>query len=226
MMLTNPECTGRLLDIGCGWGGAAKFAAERYQAEVVGITVSREQAAFAKEICRDLPVDIRLQDYRQMKEKFDRIVSIGMIEHVGYKNYEIFMRTVRRCLNDDGLFLLHSIGGNRSVSCTDPWLERYIFPDSMLPSAKQLMSAAEDVFILEDWHGFGTDYDKTLMQWFQNFQKNWDALKTDYDDRFYRMWRYYLLSCAGSFRARSIQLWQLVFSPEGVLGGYRTPRYN
>ncbi|MDD2390597.1 MAG: cyclopropane fatty acyl phospholipid synthase [Desulfobacterales bacterium] len=216
----------RLLDIGCGWGGTARFVAERYQAEVVGITVSEQQAAFGREQCRGLPVDIRLQDYRQIDETFDRIVSIGMIEHVGYKNYATFMRTVRRCLKADGLFLLHSIGGNRSVTRSDPWIERYIFPNSMLPSAEQLMSAVEGIFVLEDWHSFGVDYDTTLMQWFRNFRENWDTLKTDYDNRFYRMWQYYLLSCAGAFRARGIQLWQLVFSSEGLLGGYRTPRYN
>lgn len=213
----------RVLDIGCGWGGTAKFAAERYQVEVVGITVSEQQAKFGKELCRGLPVDIRLQDYRNIEETFDRILSIGMFEHVGYKNYTTFMLIVRNCLKDQGLFLLQTIGGNRSVTRNDPWIERYIFPNSMLPSAKHICSAIEGVFVLEDWHSFSPDYDKTLMQWFRNFHENWDILKECYDERFYRMWKYYLLSCAGSFRARRNQLWQLVFSPKGVLGGYRTP---
>jgi cyclopropane-fatty-acyl-phospholipid synthase len=216
----------QVLDIGCGWGGTAKFAAERYQVEVVGITVSEKQAKFGKELCRGLPVDIRLQDYRNVEGTFDRILSIGMFEHVGYKNYTTFMRIVRNSLKDNGLFLLHTIGGNSSVTMTDPWIERYIFPNSMLPSAKQICSAIEGVFVLEDWHSFGTDYDKTLMHWFRNFHENWDILKEHYDERFYRMWKYYLLSCAGAFRARSNQLWQLVLSPEGVFGGYRTPRYH
>ena len=210
----------RVLDIGCGWGGTARFAAERYRVQVVGVTVSAEQARFGKELCRGLPVDIRMQDYRDINETFDRILSIGMFEHVGRKNYRTFMQKARDCLEDDGLFLLHTIGGNRSVAGTDPWIERYIFPNSMLPSAKQISSAIEGLFVLEDWHSFGSDYDRTLMQWFRNFHDNWDTLEEHYDERFYRMWKYYLLSSAGSFRARSNQLWQLVLSPGGVPGGY------
>jgi cyclopropane-fatty-acyl-phospholipid synthase len=211
----------RLLDIGCGWGGTAKFAAERYQVEVVGITVSEEQVKFGRGLCQGLSVDIRLQDYRAVTETFDRVLSIGMFEHVGCKNYDVFMRVARRCLREEGLFLLHTIGGDRSVCNTDPWLNRYIFRNSMLPSAAQISASIEGVFVLEDWHNFGADYDKTLMQWVQNFNEHWDTLKTDYDERFYRMWTYYLLACAGSFRARRNQLWQLVLSPEGVPGGYR-----
>ncbi|PIE31294.1 cyclopropane-fatty-acyl-phospholipid synthase [candidate division KSB3 bacterium] len=211
----------RVLDIGCGWGGTAKFAAERYQVSVVGLTVSKEQARFAKELCKGLPVDIRLQDYRDMTERFDRVLSIGMFEHVGYKNYTTFMHVVRKCLPDDGLFLLHTIGGARSVVKTDPWIQRYIFPNSMLPSAKQICTAIEGVFVLEDWESFGADYDKTLMQWFRNFNAHWNTLKDRYDERFYRMWKYYLLSSAGAFRARDNQTWQLVLSPRGVSGGYQ-----
>jgi cyclopropane-fatty-acyl-phospholipid synthase len=216
----------RVLDIGCGWGGTAKFAAERYQVEVVGITVSEQQATFGKALCRGLPVDIRLQDYRNIAGTFDRILSIGMFEHVGYKNYATFMRKVRGLLKDEGLFLLQTIGGNKSVTKNDPWIERYIFPNSMLPSAKQICAAIEGVFVLEDWHSFGAHYDKTLMHWFGNFHAGWDTLKQYYDEQFYRMWKYYLLSCAGSFRASSNQLWQLVLSPKGVSGGYTTPRYR
>jgi len=217
----------RVLDIGCGWGGTAGFIAERYDVEVVGVTVSERQATYAKEQCRGLPVDIRLQDYRKIDETFDRVLSIGMFEHVGYKNYAKFMRIVRNCLKDDeSLFLLHTIGSNRSVTVNDPWFECYIFPNSMLPSAKQICAAFERVFVLEDWHGFGPDYDRTLMEWFRNFHGNWDLLSRTYDERFYRMWKYYLLSCAGSFRARKNQLWQLVLSPQGMLRGYRAERHN
>jgi cyclopropane-fatty-acyl-phospholipid synthase len=214
----------RVLDIGCGWGGTAKFIAEKYQAEVVGITVSQEQTQFGKELCRGLSVDIRLQDYRSLKDKFDRVLSIGMFEHVGHKNYVRFMHNVKTCLKDDGLFLLHTIGGNRSVFHVDPWMQRYIFPNSMLPSARQICSAIEGLFVFEDWHNFGADYDKTLMQWFRNFDANWNTLKDRYDGRFYRMWKYYLLSCAGASRARIHQLWQIVLSPGGVPGGYRAAR--
>jgi len=127
---------------------------------------------------------------------------------------------VKDHLTEDGLFLLHTIGRNRSGTTTDPWISRYIFPNSMLPSARQICAAVEGLFVIEDWHSFGPDYDKTLMCWFQNFSENWDSIKRNYGERFYRMWRYYLLSCAGSFRARQNQLWQIVLSPGGVPGGY------
>jgi len=213
----------RVLDIGCGWGGMARFAAERYDVEVVGITVSREQARFAKELCRGLPIEIRLQDYRKLSDIFDRVLSLGMFEHVGKKNYRSFMRIVRRCLKEDGLFLLHTIGGNRSRVNIDPWIERYIFPNAMLPSARQISQNFEGLFVLEDWHSFGVDYDTTLLHWFENFDENWETLKARYDERFYRMWKYYLLSCAGSFRARRNQVWQIVLSPRGTHCGYTAP---
>jgi cyclopropane-fatty-acyl-phospholipid synthase len=214
----------KVLDIGCGWGGFAKFAAEKHDVRVVGITVSREQVAFAKKFCQRLPVEIRLQDYRELEEKFDRIISVGMFEHVGYRNYRTYMEVVHRCLELDGLFLLHTIGGNTSVSSTDPWINKYIFLNSMLPSAKQITSSAEGLFILEDWHSFGHYYDNTLMAWHRNFTKNWHKLKDGYDQRFYRMWTYYLLSCAGAFRSRRNQLWQIVFSKNGEKGCYQNIR--
>lgn len=210
----------KVLDIGCGWGGFAKYAAVKYGVSVYGITVSLEQAKFAKDFCRGLDVRIDLKDYRDLNNKFDRIVSIGMFEHVGYKNYRTFMKTVRRCLLPDGLCLLQTIAGNTSVSGTDPWIGKYIFPNSMLPSAKQIASASDGLLVMENWHSFGQDYDKTLMAWYDNFKKNWDKIKSAYDDRFYRMWVYYLLSCAASFRTRRNQLWQIVFSINGIKGGY------
>jgi cyclopropane-fatty-acyl-phospholipid synthase len=214
----------RVLDIGCGWGGTAKFIAENYQAEVVGITVSEKQAHFAKKFCHGLPVEIRLKDYRSLKGIFDRIVSIGMIEHVGYKNYKKFMQVVRRCLKENGIFVLQTIGSNHCMIKADPWIRRYIFPNSVLPSAKQINDAIENIFVLEDWHNFGPDYDKTLMHWFQNFHNSWHDLKDKYGERFYRMWKYYLLASAGTFRSRVNQLWQIVLSPKGVPGGYCSPR--
>jgi cyclopropane-fatty-acyl-phospholipid synthase len=209
----------RLLDIGCGWGGTARFAAERYGVAVVGITVSEDQAAYASRLCADLPVEIRLQDYRRLEGSFDRVLSIGMLEHVGCKNYATYMRVARRCLKDDGLFLLHTIARNDSSNRLDPWMERYIFPNSMLPSAKQISGAMEGLFVLEDWHCIGPHYDRTLLEWFRNFDAHWDSLKSRYDERFYRMWRYYLLTSAGAFRARVDQVWQLLLSPSGIPGG-------
>lgn len=214
----------RVLDVGCGWGSFAEYAAERYGVEVVGITVSKEQVVLGNESCRGLPVELRLLDYRDMEGEFDHVVSIGMFEHVGLRNYRIYMEKVRQCLKDGGLFLLQTIGGNDSVTKLDPWFEKYIFPNSLIPSIRQISAAAEGLFVMEDWHNFGADYDPTLMSWFRNFDRNWDSLSEIYDERFYRMWRYYLLSSAGTFRARCLQVWQIVFSKEGVRGGYLTVR--
>ncbi|MFH1610939.1 MAG: cyclopropane fatty acyl phospholipid synthase [Patescibacteria group bacterium] len=214
----------KVLDIGCGWGGFAKYATGNYGVEVVGITISKEQCALAKEICKDLPIEIKLQDYRTLTDKFDAIVSIGMFEHVGYKNYKTFMKVVHRLLKDNGLFLLHTIGGNTSVHNGDPWIDKHIFCNGMLPSPKQVTTAIEGLFTLEDWHNFGADYDKTLMAWHQNFTNNWEKIKHLYDDRFYRMWNFYLLTCAGSFRARKNQLWQIVLTKQGQVGGYQSIR--
>ena len=214
----------KLLDIGCGWGSFLKYATERYGVKAVGITVSAEQVELGLQICTNLPVEIRLQDYRDVNEKFDRIVSVGMIEHVGYKNYRVYMEMVRRCLNEDGLFLLHTIGGNKSVTSVDPWINKYIFQNGMLPSIKQLGQSIEGLFVMEDWHNFSADYDRTLIEWHLKLEKNWGNLKSKYDEKFRRMWKYYLLSCAGAFRARGNQLWQVVLSPNGVIGGYKSIR--
>lgn len=214
----------RVLDIGCGWGEALKFAAERYGVSGVGITISAEQAGFARRLCAGLPIEIRLQDYRELDEHFDAVFSVGMFEHVGEKNYRRYFEVARRCLHPEGLFLLHSIGTNVSRHRTDPWIERYIFPNSMLPSERQIAQASEGLFVMEDWHNFGADYDLTLQAWRTNVEAAWDRLDARYDERFRRMWRFYLGGSMASFRCRHAQLWQLVLSPEGVPGGYRAPR--
>ena len=210
----------RVLDIGCGWGSFLKFAAENYGAESVGITISREQAELAQQNCAGLPVQIKLQDYRQLDEKFDHIISLGMFEHVGPKNYKKYMQVASRCLKEGGMFLLQTIGAPKTRHSPNPWINKYIFPNGLLPSMKDISHAVEKCFILEDFHNFGADYDKTLMAWFGNFNSNWEKISEKYGTRFYRMWKYYLLSCAGAFRARDIQLWQLVFSKNGIPGGY------
>lgn len=214
----------RVLDIGCGWGETLKFAAERYGVSGVGVTVSSEQARYARDLCRGLPIEILLQDYRQVEPSFDRILSIGMFEHVGVKNYRTYFRKALDCLADDGLFLLHTIGGNLSSVSTDPWIGKYIFPNSMLPSARQIASAVEGRFVIEDWHNFGADYERTLLAWRDNVERAWPRLDPAYDERFRRMWRYYLAASIASFRSRKTQLWQLVLSPRGVAGGYVAPR--
>ena len=214
----------KVLDLGCGFGGFLKYAAEHYKISGVGINISKEQVKFAKESTQGLPLEFKLIDYREAQGKFDRVVSIGLTEHIGHKNYREFLTIAHDRLEDDGLFLLHTIGSNKSSTATDPWTNKYIFPNGHLPSISQLGSAMEGLFVMEDWHNFGADYDKTLMAWHKNFATNWDKIKRDYDQRFYRMWTYYLLSCAGSFRARKIELWQVVLSKKGVLGGYRSVR--
>jgi cyclopropane-fatty-acyl-phospholipid synthase len=206
----------KILELGCGWGSFAKYAAEKYGARVLGVTVSKEQVALGMELCRDLPVELRLQDYREVEGKYDAVISIGIMEHVGYRNYRTYMKVTDRCLKEGGIAFVHTIGGNFSDTGMDAWIDRYIFPNSMLPSIAQLGAAMERLFVMEDWQNFGPDYDRTLMAWHANFEKAWDELSGRYDERFHRMWRYYLLSCAGGFRSRSNQLWQFVMTRHGT----------
>ncbi len=213
----------RLLDIGCGWGSLAQYAAETYGVEVVGVTISAQQAAYAQARCSGLPVTIRLQDYREVDEPFDAIASIGMFEHVGSKNYRTFMEVVDRCLMPEGLCLLHTLGKPDSRDAVDPWIEHYIFPNSELPALSQLAAAMDGLLIVEDIHNIGADYDPTLMQWYANFEAAWPRFAARYGERFRRMWTYYLLSSAGAARARAIHVWQIVMSRSGVPGGYHRP---
>jgi cyclopropane-fatty-acyl-phospholipid synthase len=213
-----------LLDIGCGWGGLARFAAERYGVHVTGVTVSKEQLALAQERCKGLPIRLILQDYRELQGRFDKIVSVGMFEHVGPKNYQTYFDTARRLLAPEGLFLLHSIGLASSSQGTDPWIDKYIFPNGKLPSAREITHAVEGRFIIEDWHNFGQDYDRTLMAWWDRFNQAWPRLQSRYNRRFYLMWKYYLLCCAGFFRSRQGQLWQLVLTHADRAQTYRSVR--
>jgi cyclopropane-fatty-acyl-phospholipid synthase len=217
----------RVLDIGCGWGGFAKFAAERHGVSVVGITISPEQAGLAAEACAGHPISIRLHDYRDLdasKERFDRIVSLGMLEHVGHKNYRRYLSVARRKVAADGLVLIQTIGGNASKTSYDAWMNENVFPNVLLPSTAQIAAAAEGLFVVEDWHNLGADYDPTLMCWFENFERSWPELRARYGERFHRIWKCYLLTCAGSFRARVNQVWQILLSPSGVPGGHRPVR--
>lgn len=215
----------RVLDIGCGWSAFGKYAAEIYHVDVVGITVSKQQVDLGRILCKGLPVEIRLIDYRDLNEKFDRIVSVGMLEHVGYKNYNTFFRIVNKCLHEDGFVLIQTIGNLKSEQAIDLWTQKYIFPNGMIPSMAQIGKATEKLFVMEDWHNIGADYDKTLMAWYSNFERNWEKIKDHYSERFFRMWKYFLLSSAGSFRSRKRnQLWQIVLSKNGVPGGYLSVR--
>ena len=209
----------RLLDIGCGWGGLLAHAAVHHGVTGVGVTISRSQAEFAKQRHAGLPIEIRLQDYRDLDEQFDRVASVGMYEHVGKRNHRKFMQVACRCLADEGLFLLHTIGKNERSGTSDPWIDKYIFPNGEIPAIGHIADAADGIFVTEDFHGFGADYDKTLMAWHENFENSWPGFSSSMGERFHRRWRYYLLSCAGAFRARNLQLWQWVFSKSGIMGG-------
>lgn len=213
-----------VLDIGCGFGSFMKHAVENYGVSTVGVTVSEEQVALGRERCEGLPVEFRQQDYRDVTGTFDHVVSLGMFEHVGPKNYRTFFEKVDECLKEDGLVLLHTIGNRFSDRTTDPFTEKYIFPNGVIPSIRQIGDATERLFVMEDWHNFGQDYDPTLMAWNENFEAGWETLRPRYGDTFYRMWRYFLLSSAASFRVRKMQLWQIVFSKDGVIGGYSSVR--
>jgi cyclopropane-fatty-acyl-phospholipid synthase len=199
-----------LLEFGCGFGYFAKFAAEKYGVKVTGLTVSEEQLKLGRELCRGLPVELKLDDYRNISGTYDRVISIGMLEHVGYKNYRTYMECVDQNLKDDGIAFIQTIGANKSTTTVNEWTSKFIFPNSMIPSISQIGQAMEELFVMEDWHNLGEHYDKTLMAWFENFESAWPKLKKQYDNRFYRMWKYYLLSCAGAFRSRNLQAWQIV----------------
>jgi cyclopropane-fatty-acyl-phospholipid synthase len=216
----------KVLELGGGFGGLAQFMAREYGCQVVSYNISREQVKYGREVCQGLPVRFEEKDYREAinePEPFDRLAAIGLCEHVGYKNYRPFLELAHGCLKDQGLFLLHTIGGNRSMTHTDPWVDKYIFPNSMIPSAAQLGEAMEGLWVIEDWHNFGPDYDKTLLAWWENFERGWPSLRPKYGDRFYRMWKFWLMSSAGTFRARKLQLWQIVLS-KGDIPSYRPVR--
>lgn len=207
----------KILDLGCGFGSFAKFAAEKYGVAVTGATISKKQWEWGCDCCQGLPVDLRLDDYRNITGTYDRVISIGIFEHVGYKNYRTYFRKAAACLENDGIAFIHTIGSNVSSVTSNRWINKYIFPNSMLPSIAQIGHAMENIFVMEDWHNFGEDYDKTLMAWYENFEAAWPELSRHYDERFYRMFRFYLLGCAGTFRARAIQLWQIVMTKPGNL---------
>lgn len=220
----------RVLDIGCGWGGLAHHAATKYGVEVIGLTVSKEQAVLARKRCQHLPVDIRLMDYRDIRERFDHIMSVGMFEHVGPKNYRTYMKMVARCLRPNGLFLLHTIGMNPKFDhSVDAWIVKYIFPGGEVPTRRQIIvSSGKERLAIRDWHEFGTNYDRTLMAWHSRFVAAWPELKDKYEHQvrgqFYRMWVYYLLSCAALFRTGNTKLWQAVLAHSGKHQDYSVVR--
>lgn len=214
----------RVLDIGCGWGGFTRYAASHYGCHVTGINVSNAQVDYAQAHAGGLPITIKKMDYRDLSGEFDKVLVCGMIEHVGYKNYRTLFEIVKKVLKPTGLFLLHTIGGNESSKNVEPWIHKYIFPNTMMPSIAQIGTAIENLFVMEDWHNFGAYYDRTLQAWWRKFNEAWPRFREQYGERFWRMFRYYMLACAGGFRARDMQLWQIVLSPLGVPGGYTSVR--
>ncbi|MET3898391.1 cyclopropane-fatty-acyl-phospholipid synthase [Devosia sp. UYZn731] len=214
----------KVWDIGCGWGAFMGFAAEKYGADCVGVTVSPDQAAYGRERYKDMKVEFQIKDYREFTGKVDHVVSMGMFEHVGYKNYRAYFEAARRAISDDGLFMMHTVGSAHTTSTIDPWLEKYIFPGGVIPSIAQIGTAIDGLFATVDVHNIGPHYDNTLMAWSQNFAAKWPKDRDAQGERFYRMWQYYLLCCAGGFRSRALQVWQFVLSPKGVPEGYVTQR--
>ena len=205
----------KVLDIGCGFGSFMKYAVLNYGVECVGYSLSEKQIAYGEELCKGLPIQFVFNDYRKIEGSFDRVVSIGMMEAVGQKNFSVYMKTIHRVLKDDSVVLIHTIGHNFSTQITDPWVDKYIFPNGILPSIAQIGQSIEGLFVMEDWHNFGPDYTKTLLAWNEKFQAAWPELKDSYDETFKHMWEFYLLSFAGGFAARNWQLWHLVLTKKG-----------
>jgi cyclopropane-fatty-acyl-phospholipid synthase len=210
----------RVLDIGCGWGGLARYAAEHYGVTVVGITVSKQQVDLGTRLSAGLPVELRYLDYRDLNETFDRVVSVGMFEHVGRRHYRDFFRTCERCLKSSGILLLHTVGYLKQQTI-NRWYDKYIMPGVEFPTVANIIQNAGKNFVMEDFHTWhGSHYDKTLMAWFERFDAGWGQLKQNYGETFYRMWKLYLQGCAGAFRAERMRVWQVVFSKGGIPGGY------
>lgn len=218
----------RALDIGCGWGGLAHYLSSVFGCSVVGITNSTSQARYANErfgshLCTFIHCDYKAFDPRA-HGGFTKVVSVGMFEHVGIRNYQAFFGLCRRAIPSDGLILLHTFG--RTIERDfDPWTDRYIFPNSYLPTIQDIGRATGGSLVMEDWHNFGADYDRTLMAWLSRFEAWASSGACDMSIQQVRMWRYYLATYAACFRVRNrIQLWQLVLSRRGVAGGYRSIR--
>jgi cyclopropane-fatty-acyl-phospholipid synthase len=205
----------RVLDLGCGWGGLASWAAEKYGCTVLGVTLSKDQVSLGSQKWKHLPVELRLCDYRDVRGTYDRVLSVGMMEHVGPKNYRDMMSTIDRCLKPDGVAVVHTIANNRSLRHGTPFIEKYIFPNAVAPSLAQIGKAIEGTFVLEDLHNIGPDYDPTLMAWWDNFDRTYSEIADKYNRTFYLMWKFYLQAAAGAARARDGQLYQIVMTKTG-----------
>ena len=194
-----------VLDIGCGWGGMSLTLAREYEANVLGITLSKEQKLVCEQRALEEglshKVKFELMDYREDVGKFDRIVSIGMFEHVGIPNYNRFWREVFQKLSDDGIGLIHTIGRATPPGGTNPWINKYIFPGGYIPAMSEVMGNVEqnDLYVT-DVEVLRLHYAKTLKRWYENFRNNEREIKKIYDEKFCRMWKYYLIASEISFR--------------------------
>jgi cyclopropane-fatty-acyl-phospholipid synthase len=204
----------RVLDIGCGWGGMALYLAEFLGARVTGITLSQEQLAFARQrtVEKGLSQDaeFRLQDYRNVRDKFDRIVSVGMFEHVGVGFYDAFFRAAANLLDENGVFLLHSIARSEGPNVTNPWIEKYIFPGGYVPALSEVLPAIEKAgFLVTDIEILRLHYAETLRQWRERFLAHREDVERLYDQRFVRMWEFYLAAAEMAFRAQAMMVVQM-----------------
>ena len=204
----------KVLDIGCGWGGMAFEIARQSQCEVTGISLSENQINYckkkAKELKMDNQVSFTLSDYREIKEKFQKIVSVGAFEHFGKKFYKIFFRKINNIMTDEGICLLHTIGSVDSPGPTQPFIQKRIFPGGIIPSLSDLITPIEKTgLILADCETLIHHYDKTLKAWLDRFLKNKDKAKYLYNKEFVRMWEFYLASCSAAFKFRNLVVYQL-----------------
>lgn len=200
-----------VLDMGCGWGQQAKYIADKYKVTILAVSLSKEQINWANENNKSDRVTYKLMDYRDVKGKFDRVYSIGMLEHVGLNNYPVFFNKSYDVLKDDGILLVHFISTNPPKAKLSPFIDKYIFPNAYIPKKKDIIgSFLDNKWSLEDWQNIGVSYNTTLLAWYDNI-KDWKGLD-NYDKRFRRMWEFYLLGCASSFKAENDCLWQIVFT--------------
>jgi cyclopropane-fatty-acyl-phospholipid synthase len=204
----------RVLDIGSGWGGMGLYLAEIAGARVTGVTLSDEQLAVSRSRAEERGlgdrVEFRLQDYRDISERFDRIVSVGMFEHVGVGYYDVFFRKCAEVLSDDGVMLLHSIGRSEGPGITNPWINKYIFPGGYIPALSEVLPAIERAgFLVTDIEILRLHYAETLKQWRERFLAHRDDLPKSYDERFVRMWEFYLAASEMAFREQNLMVFQL-----------------
>jgi len=217
----------KVLELGCGFGGLAKYMAENYGVSVTGCSISKEQTAIGKELCKGLPVEFLICDYMDLKadHEYDRIVGVGFMEHVGTFNYRNLFKLAEKALKDDGILVLHCMGVNSTtIGQSEKWSAKNLFPNGGFIKLEQLITCAEDYFMVEDLQNIGADYYKTLRAWEDNFDKGWPQLQPKYGDKFYKMWKLYLHYAQGLLSSRQVNVYQTVYTKKGIIGGYQAPR--